>query len=90
MVRDGRNGVLMTFTVEIEQDDDGRWIVEILVENYLTYFGRAVEFGLHKVGRLAQLVERRLHTAEVTGSIPVPSTTIPLSLGRGFLFGYPD
>lgn len=25
-------------------------------QNYLTYFGRAVEFGLHKVGWLAQLV----------------------------------
>ena len=39
------------------------------------------------VGRLAQSVERRLHTAEVAGSIPVPPTMFPLPPGRGLLFG---
>ena len=34
-------------------------------------------------GRLAQLVEHLLDVQEVTGSSPVPSTTIPRPVGRG-------
>ena len=37
-------------------------------------------------GRLAQLVEHLLDVQEVTGSSPVPSTTIPRPFGLGIFF----
>jgi predicted RNase H-like HicB family nuclease len=61
----GETGVTVTLTVEIEQEDDGRWIAEVLeLPGVLTY-GQSPEEAKAKVQALAlRVVADRLEHGE--------------------------
>jgi predicted RNase H-like HicB family nuclease len=52
-VRAGRNEVLMTFTVELEQESDGRWIAEVLELPGVLAYGQTSEEAKARVQALA-------------------------------------
>ncbi len=43
----------MTFTVEYEQEDDGRWLAEVVELSGVLAYGRTVEEAISKVQALA-------------------------------------
>ena len=62
----------MKLTIEIEQEDDGRWIAEVLELSGVMVYGETQEAALTRVQALAlQVVAERLEHGEVVfdGSI---------------------
>jgi predicted RNase H-like HicB family nuclease len=67
MVGNGSNGWAMTFTVEIEQEGDGRWIAEVLELPGALVYGHAPEEAQAKVQALAlRIIADRLDHAEAS------------------------
>ena len=60
----------MTFTVETEQEDDGRWIAEVLELPGALAYGQTPEEALAKVRALTlRIVADRLEHAEASSDL---------------------